>query len=512
MLRLVSMRTIGALATALVFTACAAPSEDATGGRREATGSLASALSSSAALSGVPRDLLLAIAKVEDGLTVPAQRLTVDASNEVPAAGPLQLRRGKLDTLRRGAELTGMSEIELRRDGDLALHAGALVLAEIGARTGARAGDLASWGDAVREMSGFADEARRERYAQQVFATLARGGAFDARDGETVVLPPHDLPPSLTIDVSGALRPLAGQAEYAGAEWIPTSCSGKCVAGRGSDTVRFIVIHDTEGGWNASVATLQNDPGKSVHYIVGVDGRVAQFVTEDTTAWHTGNSVYNARSVGIEHVGYSTKPFAEEEYAASAKLVDYLAKKYSVARDRAHVIGHDQIPNGKKIPKDSPPCSDAPVTCTESGEYGGANQHSDPGVWEWSTYMARFGGAAKCNDAPATLTCAEDKSKAFRCASGTFELQTCDGEGGCVAGDPKADAVCHLAPKSTPPPPPAPPPATTAPAPTPEEAPAAADSGGCALAPPTTDMTSGAGLLVTVVASAWAARRRRPRR
>jgi len=75
--------------------------------------------------------------------------------------------------------------------------------------------------------SGFADAAHRESYAHQVFATLARGGRFVGRDGEVIVLPPHDLPPSLTIDISDRLHTLA-VAQYTGAEWIPTSCTGKC--------------------------------------------------------------------------------------------------------------------------------------------------------------------------------------------------------------------------------------------------------------------------------------------
>ncbi len=423
------------------------------------TGGVASALSSSAVKAGVPRDLLLAIAKVEDGLSLPAKRLELDVDNEVPAAGPLQLRRGKLDTLRRGAELTGATELELRIDADLALEAGALVLAELGARTGARSDDLASWNEAIEEMSGFADDAHREHYAHQVFATLARGGRFEARDGEIVVLPPHDLPPSLTLDVSQKLRALADKAEYDGAEWIPTSCTNKCTPGRGEFEVELVVVHDTEGNWNASVATLQNDPNKSVQYIIDTNGRVGQFVTEDTTAWHAGNFNFNQRSIGIEHVGYATKPFDEAEYAASAKLVDYLAKKYGIPRDRAHIIGHDQIPNGNRVALSSPPCSLSPKECQSNPNYGGASKHTDPGIWEWPTYMARFGGSAKCNDVTELWTCSHDRTKAFRCAGAEeVELENCNGAGACEPGsDENSDAVCHVAPASEAPPPPAPP-------------------------------------------------------
>jgi N-acetyl-anhydromuramyl-L-alanine amidase AmpD len=411
---------------------------------------MARAFEASAARAGVDRDLLVAIAAVEDGLSIPAERLDLDEDNDVPAAGPMQLRRGKLDTLARGASLVGATELDLRVHADLALEAGALVLAELGRQSDAREGDIASYSRALEELSGFADDAHREHYAHQVFATLARGGRFDARDGEVIVLPRHDLPPSLTLDVSTRLHALAAKAQYPGAEWIPTSCSNKCTPTREGNAVKYVVIHDTEGGWNASVATLQNDPGKSVQYIVGTDGKVGQFVTEETTAWHAGNYHFNQRSVGIEHVGYSTKPYAEAEYAASAKLVGYLTKKYKVPGDRAHVIGHDQIPNGDRIAQSSAPCSESPKGCAKNQNYGGAAHHTDPGVWEWPTFMHRFGGKAKCNDVTNLWNCSNDKKQAFRCVNNQVEVATC--EGACVTKPDGADDVCNVKPQSTTPP------------------------------------------------------------
>ena len=484
--------------------------------------------------ASVPRDLLVAIANVEQGLDLPAQRLDLEADSAVPAAGPLMLRRGKLDTLARGAALSGTSELALRQDADLALEAGALVLAELGDRTGARADDLASWKTALEELSGYADAAHREEYAHRVFAALARGGRFPARDGETIDLPAHDLPPTLTLDLSSQLHTLA-TAQYPGAQFFPTSCVDKCTLGRAGNAVKYIVIHDTEGGWDASVATLQNDPGKSVQYIVGTDGKVAQFVTEDTTAWHAGNYYFNQHSVGIEHVGYSSKPYTEAEYAASAKLVDYLAKKYSVATNRAHIIGHEQIPNGTKISESAAPCGNAPTSCEASLSYGGAGHHTDPGVWEWATYMPRFGAAAKCNDVTDLWNCSYDKKKAFRCAAGKVAVDTCDGAGACEIKPNGQDDVCHTATKPTSTPPststPTDPSATGAPTDMPgvaqatgaqvtgddssNHAAASDQDGGCSVSRrPASDSTSGsaAGFALMAIAGVLAASRRRPRR
>lgn len=407
----------------------------------------------SASMAGVPRDLLVAIAEVEGGLDMPAHR-TVDPDADVPAAGPLMLRRGKYDTLARAASLSGQSEISLREDADLALDAGAKVLAELGTKTGAT-DDLSTWQAAIEEMSGYQDDAHRHAYAHRVFAVLASGGKLRGRDGETIVVPAHEeIPIGLTIDLGSTIH-IEG-AEFPGAEWFPTSCVNKCDTTRGGNAIGRIVIHDTEGGWDASVATLQNDAGKSVHYIVGTDGRVGQFIPESYTAWGVGNYYYNQRTISIEHVGYSTKPYTEKQYAASAELVNYLDKKYKVAPDRAHIIGHDQVPDGNVIADSSPPCSDSPATCEKSGKYGGSNNHTDPGVWEWATYMPRlvYGGergSAKCNDVTDLWNCGWDLKRAFRCKSGKVEVMWCNGPKACTVMPNGQDDQCDMA--STDPPP-----------------------------------------------------------
>lgn len=319
-----------------------------------------------------------------------------------------------------------------------------------------------------------------------------------------------------------ASRASALQAEFPEAEWIPTSCDNKCNETRDGAPIEMIIIHDTEQPWEKAVATLQNDAGKSSHYIIDVDGRIGQFVTEATNAWHCANSYYNARSIGIEHVGVWTEPYTEAQYAASARLVDYLATKYNIPRDRAHIIGHDQVPNSQYIPKPSPPCMDSPQECEANDHYGGFDHHTDPGVWEWATYMPRFGGVAKCNDATPLWTCSSEKNKAFRCTNDAVEVTACDGIGGCEpaasadAGDDAGtgiptDAVCNVATtKSSPPLPPPDPVSDPAPAPT-ASAPAArpsADSG-CAVGGTPSGSASSAWPLALLAAAAVLRPRRR---
>jgi MYXO-CTERM domain-containing protein len=394
-----------------------------------------------AVANGVPRELLVAIAEVEGGLAIPARR-EVDADAKVPAAGPLQLRHGKRNTLARGAALMGVPEIALRRDADLALEAGGRVLAELFAETHARVDDVVSWRRALEELSGYADAAHRADYANRVYRVLARGGRFVGRDGMDVGISPLPIPSGAIDDV-----PLSGNADYGPADWIDTPSTNKWTSGRGGNAIDTIVIHDTEGGWDASVSTLQNDPGKSAHFIVGTDGRVAQFVHESDTAWHAGNWYYNQRSIGIEHVGYySDYQYTAAEYATSADLVKYLIGKYGVTPDRTHVIGHDQIPNGNLVPESSEPCADAPSACEKNSNYGGAGNHTDPGSWEWCTYMPMIGGECKCDDIWSLWNCNHALDGAYRCNGGVVERQVCDGPGGCEVQPIGTDDVCHVAP------------------------------------------------------------------
>ena len=309
------------------------------------TGAVAQSVAAAADRNGVPRDLMLAIGVVEGGLTLQKVRLP-DPADHVPVAGVLELRHGAFNSLARGAALMGVDELSLRADTDLGTEAGARVLAELGRQTGARADDLSSWRAALEQLSGMADYAARVRYGEDVFTILRAGGPFPARNGESIVIGAH---PDLPIAPPGPLVEAAtGTPDFPGAIWFSTSCTNKCDTTRtaGTSVVDVIIIHDTEGGWNASVATLQNDAGKSVHYIVDADGsRVGQFVPETYTAWHAGNYYVNQRSVGIEHVGTAADPagYSDGLYEKSAALVKSIRTRWNVPLDRTHIYGHYQV-------------------------------------------------------------------------------------------------------------------------------------------------------------------------
>ena len=155
---------------------------------------------------------------------------------------------------------------------------------------------------------------------------------------------------------------------------------------RSAQTIDQVVVHVTEGRFIGSVRWLQNHRSRgSAHYVVSRRGEIIQMVSVTDVAWHAGNSWTNRRSIGIEHEGFTFRgTFTEAQYRASAQLVAYLAKRYGIPLDRAHVIGHDEVPNPRR-----------------RGMYGGIDGHQDPGPhWRWGHYLDLVREAAKTPEQP----------------------------------------------------------------------------------------------------------------
>jgi len=426
------MRNLGLLATSVFFLACApAPSE-----ALKADGQRGRMLQEAAATNGVPAEVLIAIAHVEGGLFLAEHRDFHD-DEAVPVAGMLELRHGRFDSLARAAELSGRSQKDLVEDLNLGTQAAAQVLANLAHTRAIDPQKIEDWADAVEELSGHYSLAQRREYRAEVFRLLRSGATIRAHGGEIIELPTHpEIPLGLTMNPPG-LEAL-GTPEYAGAIWLETpqfaatTCNGsqaqKYDTDRGPYTVTMVTIHDTEGGWNASVATLQNDPCKSVHYIVDKDGsRVGQFIPEAYTGWHAGNYWYNQHSVGIEHVGYAgVDDYQTAMYIKSADLARTIADRYGLPLDRSTFVGHQEVPDPNDIPNSSPPCPDSPSSCIKNLNYGGASHHVDPGIyWEWCQYIELIGGTCKCNDAYSLWNCVADLSMMVRCPEGTVEIVHC---------------------------------------------------------------------------------------
>jgi N-acetyl-anhydromuramyl-L-alanine amidase AmpD len=163
--------------------------------------------------------------------------------------------------------------------------------------------------------------------------------------------------------------------DYRYATWVAAASSNYTVADRNHDyPVDMIVIHDIEGSASSAIKAFQ-DPSRhgSAHYVISYAGHVWQMVLEKDVAWHAGNWDYNTRAIGIEHEGYAWTPglYTAAEYIASAKVAASICSRWGVPLDRAHVIGHNQVPDP-----------------FHRGLYGGAEHHTDPGpYWNWSYYL-----------------------------------------------------------------------------------------------------------------------------
>lgn len=159
--------------------------------------------------------------------------------------------------------------------------------------------------------------------------------------------------------------------DYGPAAWAPASTSNYTVAGRESDfPINYVVIHVTQGSYAGSISWFQNPAAQvSAHYVFrSADGAVTQSVREKDIAWHAGNWTYNTQSIGIEHEGFIDDAgwFTDAMYRASAALTRNLTTKYGIPRDRAHIIGHVEVPGAT---------------------------HTDPGPnWNWTYYMQLVNG------------------------------------------------------------------------------------------------------------------------
>jgi AmpD protein len=88
----------------------------------------------------------------------------------------------------------------------------------------------------------------------------------------------------------------------------------------------------------------------SAHFFVRRDGRVLQFVPCSARAWHAGTSRWRERercndfSVGIELEGTDEQRYTAAQYAALARLLKALRRRYPIE----DVVGHSDIAPGRK--------------------------------------------------------------------------------------------------------------------------------------------------------------------
>jgi hypothetical protein len=142
-----------------------------------------------------------------------------------------------------------------------------------------------------------------------------------------------------------------------------------------------IMIHDTEASWQSTVDIFTGPTVSAATYLVSSqpgDPAVTQFAHDKDWVQSVNNWWFNETSIGVEDVGFAVAPagyFNRQLYERSADLVGWAAWKYHIPVDRAHILGHDNIPASVDTPH---------------------VQHWDPGPsWDWPYYMALVRAAYK---------------------------------------------------------------------------------------------------------------------
>jgi N-acetyl-anhydromuramyl-L-alanine amidase AmpD len=297
----------------------------------------------------------------------------------------------RLKTLPKAARLTGLPEERLRTEAAANVAGGAALLAAAQKDLGEPlSDDAADWYGAVARFSGADDTATAATYANDVYEVIRQGEERTTDAGQRVALTarPGLSPDTAQLRRAGLRTVSAANTECptsVSCEWIPapyTEFGGSDYGNHdlgdrpASQSIKYIVIHDTEGTWDGVLKMVQDPAYVSWNYTLrSTDGHIAQHVKAKDVAWHAGNWYINAKSIGLEHEGFLASPdawYTEGMYRASARLVNYLADKYRVPLDRRHILGHDNVPG--------------PTTSAIPG------MHTDPGpYWDWQHYFTLLG-------------------------------------------------------------------------------------------------------------------------
>ena len=131
---------------------------------------------------------------------------------------------------------------------------------------------------------------------------------------------------------------------------------------------RLIVLHTTAGAFESTAAWFAHpDSGVSAHYLVALDGRIAQFVDERDTARHAGRILRPTAALGRDAGPDGANPFSigiefedagdplgverpAAQYETGVRLIRSIAERWGIPLDRDHVVGHRELFAAKDCP------------------------------------------------------------------------------------------------------------------------------------------------------------------
>ncbi len=119
--------------------------------------------------------------------------------------------------------------------------------------------------------------------------------------------------------------------------------------------VRAVVLHIAEGSYEGTYATFLNEQ-VSTHFCVAKDGRIAQFVSVDDSAWGNGDVNQpswpdlvagvnpNFYTISIEHEGFYQEQWTPQMYDANLRLLEWIRTYTGLQYSLHHsLIGHFEI-------------------------------------------------------------------------------------------------------------------------------------------------------------------------
>ncbi|MCL5030163.1 MAG: Ig-like domain-containing protein [Bacteroidetes bacterium] len=330
----------------------------------------------------VPEDLLKAVAYAQTRYN----NIIENNNDREPGAQPkvygiMGLRNDDWfgHSLIEGANLIHQPADIVAVNASLNIQAAAALLSSIAEKLKIDRSNLNNWRPVLEEFSGIPQKNIRPFFTFDVFKVLSDGANLEG----------ISISPKAEINMnqfSEEVNPknkmknvesVTDQSDYPPAVWDPSPN----FYNDNNFNPLFLVVHDTEGGFAASLSWLKNPQSSaSSHYIIrSSDGYIVQMVHEKYAAWHV--SCWNRYMLGVEHEGYVSTPsyFTDAMYNASAGLFRHFIETWGVPLDSNHVIGHWQweFPWWQTYIKQNYPYIDP--TC---------NNHTDPGkYWDWNKYF-----------------------------------------------------------------------------------------------------------------------------
>ncbi len=180
---------------------------------------------------------------------------------------------------------------------------------------------------------------------------MANGGYLDGSKGAESTPPP--TPGTVSAEATGTNVSTASTTGWCPfAERLPVSHFWQ---GRFGYTPRAVVLHIAEGTYEGTYATFLNEQ-VSAHFCVAKDGRIAQYVSVDDSAWANGNVLNpswpdlipnvnpNYYTISIEHEGFYQEQWTPQMYDANLRLLGWI-RSYSGLQYSLHhtLIGHYEI-------------------------------------------------------------------------------------------------------------------------------------------------------------------------